>query len=843
MRSRVNSIMLAGLLALAAFIYPVAASEYFVSPTGADQNAGSKGSPFQTLERAAREMKPGDICWLRGGRYQAETVLEGLKGQPGNPLVFKCMSDERVVMDGTTPLPAKWTAWKDGIYQLKADEPVWQLFADGKLVYVARWPNASFEDGSIWRMEECMRFTDREFVRGKPAGQTKDGLIYDRNPQSHEPKSAEEGADGLSVREGVNQTTLAETGVDFSGAVAVLNLHHWLTWARPITDHKAGRNWFHYDSQGTQMAKYAGYYILGLPTLDRPNEWWYDVKSETIYFRPPDDRNPNQLSISGKVRDYSLRLIDCSHVVFRGLDFFGSAFSMTDCDQVVIEDGRLTYPSTHKFMLGDFSWFSVSADPDRANRRRSGREACRNVLARIINRDPGRHGNVLRNCEIAFANSPAIAVESAGSIVENCYIHDTEWDVNSSGGSGTLPAGAGCIIRRNTIHTAGNSEGIRPGPGSLVEYNRLWNMSNLQHDGSAINVGTGAQRGTLVRHNWVHDTHRAAIRFDSTISRMGSGGCVHHNVVFNLGSGGSKFKGDHHFLFNNTFYDSYFAIPNRFGDTSAHNRHTLVRNNLADSMVAWSMRRPDEKINARLENNLCSKGIVAQCLRDPANLDFRPKPGSAAIDAGRVITDVDRPSKDNNVETPQFNGNAPDIGAYEADDARYWIPGRMQAKASSPIPPDGAQKVRRDASLMFLEASGAKRHIVTFNNAAGDHNGQLELNGSNIADPVGLRPGQTYSWRVDAVLPDGTVVEGNLWTFTVEKSNLNLKNQSTALGERPARMGSNLWMRVAASSKRKYRLMENLGRLLVTTHWLASVISSNSLMPRWMLFSRVTARL
>ena len=33
--------------------------------------------------------------------------------------------------------------------------------------------------------------------------------------------------------EGRNRQTLAETGIDFiTGAVAVLNVGHWLTWAR-----------------------------------------------------------------------------------------------------------------------------------------------------------------------------------------------------------------------------------------------------------------------------------------------------------------------------------------------------------------------------------------------------------------------------------------------------------------------------------------------------------------------------------------------------------------------------------------------------------------------------------
>ena len=738
------------------------ASEYFVSPTGADQNDGSKDSPFQTLKRAAEGMKPGDICWLRHGRYQAEAILEGLKGTPDKPLIFKSFPGERAILDGTVVLPARWVAWKDGIYQQKTRQPVWQLFTGSELVHVARWPNASFKDGSIWRMEECMRFTDREWVRGKPTGQTRDGLIHDRNPQPGEADSAEEASVRLSIREGVNQTTLAKTGVDFSGAIAVLNLRHWLTWARPITDHKAGRNWFRYDSQGTQMERYVAYYILGLPALDRPNEWWYDAASETIYFRPPNDRDPREISVSAKVRDYSLRLIDCSHVVFQGVEFFASTFSMTDCDHVVIEDSRLTYPSTHKFMLGDFGWFDASFDPDRPKKKR---KSGGNVMTRIVNHGEGPHGNVIRNCRIAYSNAPAIAVDSPGSIVENCYIHDIEWDVNSSGGSGSLSAGVGTIIRRNTIHTAGNSEGIRPGKNSIVEYNRLWNMGNLQHDGAAINIGVGAQEGTLVRYNWVHNTNRAAIRFDSTKTRMGSGGCMHHNVVFNHASGGSKFKGDDNLLFNNTFHRSYFAIPNRFGDTPPHNRNTLARNNLADTIVAWNPRRPDEKLNARLENNLRGNGVVRQNLRDPGNLDFRPIPGSAVIDAGRVVSRSDRPAKSIHFEKASFIGNAPDIGAYEAGDSNYWIPGRKQRKASTPIPPHGATNVNQDADLMFLEALGAERHIVHFINAAMDHKGKVKVGDSNIADPGKLRNGQTYFWRVDAVSRDGSIQKGTVWVF------------------------------------------------------------------------------
>ena len=57
-------------------------------------------------------------------------------------------------------------------------------------------------------------------------------------------------------------------------------------------------------------------------------------------------------------------------------------------------------------------------------------------------------------------------------------------------------------LRRNTLTRAGNSEGIRAIDKALLELNHIYDVSNLQHDGSAINVGTTKQRGTRVSRNW-----------------------------------------------------------------------------------------------------------------------------------------------------------------------------------------------------------------------------------------------------------------------------------------------------------------------------------------------------
>ena len=55
--------------------------------------------------------------------------------------------------------------------------------------------------------------------------------------------------------------------------------------------------------------------------------------------------------------------------------------------------------------------------------------------------------------------------------------------------------GKNAIFRRNTVQRGGNCEGIRAiDNGSVIELNRVTDSGNLQHDGSAINVGTPNMR-------------------------------------------------------------------------------------------------------------------------------------------------------------------------------------------------------------------------------------------------------------------------------------------------------------------------------------------------------------
>jgi hypothetical protein len=147
-------------------------------------------------------------------------------------------------------------------------------------------------------------------------------------------------------------------------------------------------------------------------------------------------------------------------------------------------------------------------------------------------------------------------------------------------------------------------------------------------------------------------------------------------------------------------------------------------------------------------------------LRDPDNLDFRPRHGSGLIDAGTYVADI----TDEDVV-----GDGPDIGAYEYGATEYWIPGYQAPGAAIPIPPNGSTTAKPDLDLMWLPGYQAKCHTVYF---GADRSALKEIgqfNASNICAPgQELIDGATYYWRIDTIDRDGALLTGPVWTFTVK---------------------------------------------------------------------------
>ena len=91
-------------------------------------------------------------------------------------------------------------------------------------------------------------------------------------------------------------------------------------------------------------------------------------------------------------------------------------------------------------------------------------------------------------------------------------------------------------------------------------------------------------------------------------------------------------------------------------------------------------------------------------------------------------------------------------------------------KASNPVPPDGAIKVKADNRdvLMWLNSFEGKSHFVYLGTSADDLKQQgVARNGNNVVKlRKPLESGKKYFWRVDARINKNMKYKGDVWSFT-----------------------------------------------------------------------------
>ena len=755
----------------------------FVALDGCDETGdGTVARPFRTVAKAVESMTPGNTCYLRGGRYADSISLDALHGEAGAPLTFTAYPGETVIFDGTMPIVSAWERHKGSIYKTRLDRDIWQLFLDDEILTTARFPDANWADGSIWNLKASCRHL--------AAGSTP-GLMVDERPPAGDAEHGELDDEGAEegwgyLPDGVNEVSIAESGIDFTGAIAVMHIGSWLSWAQTVLHHEPGSDRFTYDLEFSKSGamrhaarKYVGgesfftqknlkagqgyFFFEGLQCLDQPDEWFYTPDDRTLYLYPSEGKSPDGLDVRGKVRTYSVLGESCAHLVFRGLAFFGTTFKFTDSHDILVEDCRFDYPSYNKLVLGDYRRPEVGGFLEH-NRHHQDGEATTSRDCTVL------------NCVFRRMDGPAIELEGETHRIENCLFEEVDYTCLGSGSEGTINMSAcdGAVFRHNTLHTTGNSEGIRSGKRNLIEFNHVYNMSLIQHDGSQINVGVQQQEGTVVRSNWSHDSTKAALRFDSiglgnadTVD-YGTDGSMVRNVSWR--SGPMKVKGDRHVVVSNTglwgIGDEGVTLSVLDNDKMGGvNTSSVTRSNIG--VLSGHFRRVlDLPGDASHNQHLASTEQASAMLRDPANLDFRPCAGSPLVDAGSAVSGM----ADDHI------GNAPDIGAYEYGDETYWIPGYRAPHASTPVPPDGSTTVKSDADLMWLGGYEAESCdvYVGMDRAAVMKAGRKSKTyrgrqASNIFNPGSLQPSRTYYWRIDSV-KNGECVPGPIWQFTVQST-------------------------------------------------------------------------
>ena len=599
---------------LISFIY---STDYYVSKTGSLLNPGTFDSPFLNVQQAADIMQPGDICYIREGVYHENIIMDNNDGFLGSPIIFSSYNNERVLFDGTVSINSNWIPYSNHIWVTDIDFDIWQLFVDYKEMVMARWPNANFEDGSIWDKENHWAH----------------GLIDD-DENAYE--------NGTMIDKPNENISLENIGFNIEGATAILNVGSFKTYTREVLTHNG--NSFTYQPVDLWKTKHHDYFLeKKIEFLDAEFEWFYDSDLSKLYLWAPNNANPNNLNIRGKVQSYAFEINNSDYVEIRNLEFFGTTFKFDNCDYSTIDHCNLFYPSCYKRMLG-----VVDTPPEMT----------------IFN--SSSYCNV-KNSAFRYTDGSVLEMYSNNNTIENCYFYHIDYSATDLNGLMTTiqMGGSNNIFRKNTLHKMGASATLNPGNAAIIELNDMSDSGHMQSDGALVQCMVGQQPGVQIRYNWLHDTEKFGARFDG--EGDGYGGHMHHNVIWNV-QGGIMVKGYNHNIYNNTAFDNGEKNDIIIMIEQGGNEGTYTVNNAANKIAGHRTGNyetyPTPGIYENNWNGYIEDYDIKDLLIDVENYNFSPIENSDLIDNGALYDDL-------NIT---YAGDNPDIGAYEYG-GEYWIPG------------------------------------------------------------------------------------------------------------------------------------------------------------------------
>ena len=543
-------------------------SQVYVSPNGDDtQGDGSIQNPFQTIGKAISVISKsgGDTVLIREGIYHEEINIDGFNSTESSPTIIKNYENETVVIDGTMEVNGAWNddSQNSAIKTIEnITSPITQLFVGNDQMVMARWPNAQFNDQSI--------FDKDNWAQGDES-LSSDGKLY------------------IDEEEAAPIDQYGAT-INLTNSIGILNVGSFKTFNRLISSHTqhSGNDLIEYSTPiGEKINLIGGQLNSNEPLKDKhhyfffegkkefidvENEWFLDTTNDKLYVYPPSGVNLNNITVRGKIRDYSLIIDKSSHIKIEGLTFFATTFKADSSSYLRISNCNFYYPSHSRRMLKEM----VELDPlEGAAPTTLGSSGTKRV-----------HNSRIESCLFMDAEGEGLLIMGDNNKVLNSYFKNIDWSateldrlmvtINVDGSNNEFSF--------NEVYNTGASATVWPGEKSIFSYNVVSNTGLAQSDGAVFQGTKNCVSGSFVHHNFVYKTEKYAFRYDAPggdATAAGSFGIMHHNVADE--TMGLMIKGNDQIIANNTVINT---IKNRNDiiilAEDCSNNNTWLYNNLAN---------------------------------------------------------------------------------------------------------------------------------------------------------------------------------------------------------------------------------------------------------------------
>mgnify|MGYP001286651059 CR=1 FL=1 len=545
-------------------------AQFYVSPNGSDNNSGSFGSPFATIQKARNAVailkqkgklpKGGLKVAIMAGEYAVRDGLNFGKANSGTavcPVTYCAYGNGEVSLNGGVTLDNGCFRKVSGdakdrlpgiaaMYVKECDLKALGITAAdyGKLYAFGSYNTASKYDGDttgptyselFWNGE---RMTLARYPNGNDYLET--GKIYDNGDTS------ETYGNGTTQNPGWNNMRNPRGGTFGINCILKNKIKNWETtddvwlfgffkydWADSATpiasvDLKAKKLTTKYASC-YGFNKGARYYIYNsLEELDAKGEWYLDRTTGMLYVYPPDNIKKADIQITLTVKN----IISCSadYITFQGITvkgtrgsgivMCGSNDSVIGCTVTDVAGNGITMQGNNN--LADRNTvFHVGA---------SGIEMSGGDRKTLTPSNSTASNNLVRNW----------------SEVVKTY--------RSAIGAG----GTGITICHNEMYDAPHLAVLYGGNDIVIEYNKIHDVCKETIDGGAVYAGRNwTMQGCVVRYNYFNEINAeigdpVALYFDDALSGQTAYGNVFNNIkgIGILAGGGRDLA-----IANNVFID------------------------------------------------------------------------------------------------------------------------------------------------------------------------------------------------------------------------------------------------------------------------------------------------